>query len=301
MYDKKLILKKFSTANRDNSWTWGYLAFNHIIPKSVCYYESCVPTYPQIKSMSYPTVPAWDKFADGENIRFNDDVTAVSSDSYINWTYPLCLDSNTGSDSNMAKCLKDTGSVQNIHGRAGFLYPIGTGGKCIVMKLNGNVTFNGQNTTDGYLYPSQANGTMAPIHIANIVKPCTPYGGYSPEAIQNSTYYGHGNLITETDFVDNVTYPLTVDAKGGDSYISFFKYNAAHLWYDPTYIAATKQATVYEVPVETDMDIDADYGTKYSSSTNLGYYIQDEAASLPGNSGGYSQDKPSYQYNTAYN
>lgn len=303
----KLMIEVFNTANSGNKWKWGFLSFNHIIPKSVFYCnpgtlsERGLPTYPSIKTLAYPNVPAWDKFADGENIRFNDDVTAVSTDSYINWTYPLCLDSNTGSSSDMANCLKDTGQADRDKGRVGFLYPLGTGGKCILMKLNGNVTFSGQQAQEGLLYPSLANGTMAPIHVANIVKPCTPYGGYNPEAIQNSTYYGHGNIITKADFDHNATYPFTVDAKGGDSYISFFKYNAAHMWYDPIYVAATKQATVYEVPIETDMDIDADYGTKYNSSTNLGYYIQDEAASFPSNSGGYSQDKPAYQYNTAYN
>ena len=295
---KKLMIVKFNQANDNasNPWTWGYLAFNHVIPKSVHFNSKAVPVYPTVKTISYPSVPAWNKFADGETIRFQDDVTAVGSDSYINWTYPLCLDAPTGSDSRIAKCLKDTGDADKSRdGRPGYLHPVGTGGKCILMKLNSAVTFTGQSYQGAYLYNEpMANGSMAPIHVVNIVKQCTPYGGYSKEAIQNSTFYGHGNMVTESDFTSNQTYPLTVEAKGGDSYISFFKYNAI-------YVAATKQATVYEVPIETDMDIDADYGAKYNSSTNLGYYIQDEAASLPSVSGGYSQDKPAYQYNTAYN
>ena len=307
--ENKLIKKLFKSTNIDDSnWKYGYIAFNHIIPKTVNYHSSLSITYPSIRSLSYPQVPAWNKFAEEQTIRFNDDVTAIGSDSYINWTYPLCMDFPTGSDSKMAECLKDTGQADNDEGRAGFLYPIGTGGKCILIKLNSNVTFPGQSFEGGLLYRTvMANGYMAPISVANIVKQCTPYGGYNKESIYNSIYCGHGDIVTKENYDINVgsdinnPNPYELEVTGGDSYICYFKYNAAHLWYDPIYIAATKQATVYEVPIETDIDLDADNGTKYSSDTNLGYYIQDEVASLPSITGGYSQDKPAYQYNTAYN
>ena len=315
--NQTLLRLVLNNANHDDSWEWGYVGFNHVIPKSVLASEDAIPTYSSIKSFAYPSVPAWNKFANGENIRFQDDVTAIDSDSYINWTYPLCLDSNTGNDSNMAKCLKRISYIDIEEGWKRFLTVLGTGGKCILIKLQNGLSFNqqlnihpnydpesygGPGGFDQYLHPLNGNGIFAPIHIANIVKHCTPYGGYNKEAIQNSTYYGHGNVITEEYFNSFTGSDVcNVEAKGGDSYISFFKYNAAHIWYDPIYITAAKQSTVYEVPIETDIDLDADCGTKYKSSTNLGYYIQDEIVSFPSKTGGYSQDKPAYQYNTAYN
>ena len=91
-----------------------------------------------------------------------------------------------------------------------------------------------------------------------------------------------------------------VTATGGDSYVGWFKYNANHMWFDPTYITATKMASVYEVPLDMDIDIYAQCGNPYNSSnTTNGYYIQDEPASI--SFSGYSQEKPAYQYNTAYN
>lgn len=91
-----------------------------------------------------------------------------------------------------------------------------------------------------------------------------------------------------------------VTANGGDSYVGWFKYNANHMWFDPTYITATKMASVYEVPLDMDIDIYAQCGNPYNSSnTTNGYYIQDEPASI--SYSGYSQEKPAYQYNTAYN
>ena len=297
---KRLIIQKYYSIDEDDTWRWAFLAFNHVIPKSVLSDTHAKPTYPSIENFAYPAVPAWNKFADGENIRFQDDVTAIGSYSYINWTYPLGLDIPTGPEDGLGACFKNTWSVKDDYGRHGLLYPLGTGGKNILIRLNSDVSFGQSGQGKGYYYNSN-DGYLAPIHIANIVKQCTPYGGYNKEAIQNSIFYGHGNMITKLDFTSNQTYPLAVEANGGDSYINFFKYNAAHLWYDPIYIAATKQATVYEVPIETDIDLDADYGAKYKSSTNFGYFIQDEIASFPSKTGGYSQDKPAYQYNTAYN
>ena len=292
------MLKKeiIDQANDDNPYTYGYTAFNRVLPNGVLSDSNAVITYPsEISAFGYPTVPAWNKFADGDKIRFMDDVTPVGTYSFINWSYPLCLDASGSSTSDFAKVMKDIGQMDSNKGRAGYFYPIGTGGKCMVIKFASNFLCGGQDTS--YKMPA-VSGQFAPIHVANIVKLCTPYGGYNKQAIQNSTYYSRGTMINRSDVTDGQTYEIT--ATGGDSYVGWFKYNANHMWYDPLYVTATKMASVYEVPLDMDIDIYAQCGNPYdASNTTNGYYVQDESASIAYS--GYSQEKPAYQYNTAYN
>jgi len=278
-----------------------------MIPKYVLSSGHYKAIYPSISKIAYPAVPEWNKFADGEQIRFNDDVTPIGNYSFVNWSYPGCIDINLGKDDHVAGILKDTGDRRDDDTpKAGALYPCGTGGKYILFKLESGVTFKDDyNDVWNYYYClSNGNTLMAPIHITNLVKDCVPYGGYTDIAIKNSTFCGFGNVISKGQFdayyEQNGVQPTDsydVVANGGDSYISWFKFNALHLWHDPIYITATKCATVYEVPVETDIDLDAAFGSRYDSSDAKGYYIQDEPASFQG----FSQQAPAYQYNTAYN
>jgi len=48
--------------------------------------------------------------------------------------------------------------------------------------------------------------------------------------------------------------------KAGDAYVGIFKYNAAHLWDDAQYKNTTRMATVYAVPIESDIDLTAQHG-----------------------------------------
>lgn len=305
-----LKIEVINQADSENQYKFGYTSFNRVLPNGILTDSNAVITYPsEISAIGYPSVPDWNKFADGDKIRFMDDITPIGTYSYVNWSYPLALDSSGTSTSNLARVLRDIGGTENDgmddnKGRAGYFYPIGTGGKCMVIKFNGNFLCGGQNSS--YRMPA-TSGQFAPIHVANIVKLCNPYGGYSKQAVQNSTYYSRGNNINKSEFDVYMnrngaaaTDMYEVTASGGDSYVGWFKYNANHMWYDPTYITATKMASVYEVPLDMDIDIYAQCGNPYNSSnTTNGYYIQDEPASI--SYSGYSQDKPAYQYNTAYN
>ena len=305
-----LKVEVINQADPENEYKFGYTSFNRVLPDGVLTDSNAVITYPsEISAIGYPNVPEWNKFADGDKIRFMDDVTPIGTYSYVNWSYPLALDSSGSSTSNLARVLRDIGGTESDgmddnKGRAGYFYPIGTGGKCMVIKFNGNFLCGGQNTS--YRMPA-TSGQFAPIHVANIVKLCNPYGGYNKQAIQNSTYYSRGMNINKSEFdayknSEDATNAdmYEVTATGGDSYVGWFKYNANHMWFDPTYITATKMASVYEVPLDMDIDIYAQCGNPYNSSnTTNGYYIQDEPASI--SYSGYSQEKPAYQYNTAYN
>lgn len=290
---------KRETFGRDDSDNYfGYTAFNYVVPSDVLTDSQAEIIYPSdISTIAYPSVPEWNKFADGDRIRFMDDVTAVGTYSYINWSYPLCLDASGASTGDLAKTLVKVDDIPDGRGQSAYLYPVGSGGKCMVIKFDRDYRSVGN---DGSYRMQNIENTFAPIHVANIVKRCNPYGGYTKQAIQNSTYYSGGDTITKAQFDDVGDTNYELYATGGDSYIGWFKYNANHMWYDPQYITATKMASVYEVPLDMDIDIYAQCGDLYDSTNRQnGYYIQDEPASI--SNVGYSQEKPAYQYNTAYN
>jgi hypothetical protein len=277
-----------------------FLSFNYIKPSSVNTNAPVVSYTNAIQNIAYPDVPEWNKFANGENIRFADDVTGIGTYSYINWSAPMILDNQ--STSWLKRMFKDVGTYNgSFDGKeriqqAACLYPIGTGGKCILFKLGdgGNLTFNGNR----FYYQDYTNketlNRFAPIHIANLVKPVTPYGGYTKYAIENSTYIPTGcyeSIGDPTQWTARVS-----NVRAGDAYVGIFKYNAAHLWDDAQYKNVTRMATVYAVPIESDIDLTAQYGHTFSGSGNKAYYIQDKPASFDG----YSQEKEAYMYNTAY-
>jgi hypothetical protein len=126
-----------------------FLSFNYIKPSSVNTNAPVVSYTNAIQNIAYPDVPEWNKFANGENIRFADDVTGIGTYSYINWSAPMILDNQ--STSWLKRMFKDVGTYDgSFDGKeriqqAACLYPIGTGGKCILFKLGdgGNLTFNG--------------------------------------------------------------------------------------------------------------------------------------------------------------
>jgi len=84
---------------------------------------------------------------------------------------------------------------------------------------------------------------------------------------------------------------------GGDSYINIFTFNAAHEWYDSTFTRAVKMATVYAVPLETSIDLHAQFSTDLYGVDNNSRYVQDKVSSF----NGYTQTTDAYAYNTAYN
>ena len=278
-----------------------FLSFNYIKPNSINNDNVTISYSDGVNAISYPDVPEWNKFANGDNIRFADDVTAIGTYSYINWSAPLMLDAQ--STDSLKRLYKDVGTI-NIgvdawfdehmsHNR--YLYPVGTGGKCILFKLNDKIAFN-QNNFYYLKYTSQSSlNKFAPIHIANIVKDVHPYGGYTKHAIDNSTYISTGCF----ESVGNPSewQPRASNVKAGDAYVGIFKYNAAHLWDDAQYKNVTRMATVYAVPIESDIDLTAQYGDTFSGQGDKAYYIQDKPASFDG----YSQTKEAYMYNTAYN
>lgn len=230
-------------------------------------------------SFSFPKVPEWNDFAQGESFRYTDDVTAIGTDTYLAWSSPILSTLEyDNTDSAVANAFKNS-NYADQHYAIAASYPIGTTGSCILINPSEPVPFRQNDTAYGPFL----------ITVANITKNATPYGGTSENAKKNSVYYSFGDNFKN----EIATHTIT----SGDSYIGLFQYNALHAWYDATYKYAPRMSTVYSVPLFMDIDLHGQFGILYNRSLNQGYYIQDRASAFDG----YVQDKDAYLYNTAYN
>lgn len=265
---------------------YGHVTFNHILPAGV--HQSSSIQYGSIDRSSYPEVPDWNSFSKDENMRFSDDITTIGTSSYMNWSFILCADQVAGEEGMLKDWLR--GSNGGDYERDTYWKPIGTGGKCILFKMKNNI--------DSYLYTPNTHdywGNILPIHVANLIKPTHPYGGFDERSIKNSTYYQYGAYWDSRNPQDP-DHPFEINFKYGDCTAGLFTYNCAHNWYDVYYPRATKMGTVYMVPLESDVDLRGTYGDTLRNITKRGWYVQDKASVFDD----YSQQYDAYLYNPAY-
>lgn len=227
-----------------------------------------------LTDISFPESPKASDFAKQEMLTFNNNITSIDNLQFINWSTPTMLNMN----SEVERIVKEY--MDNIHDTPYYwynIYPIGSGGKVILFKQEQkNITID----------PLQQ--LHAPkITVANIIKPAIPYGGYNKTSIDNSSYISLGDYSDGNE----------IDVFSGDTKNRIFTYNALHNWYDSTYTHGLKMAVVYAIPVETDIDIQAQYGIQYGVDGFSDYRIQDTADAFEQ----YTQRKGSYLYNPAYN
>jgi hypothetical protein len=84
-------------------------------------------------------------------------------------------------------------------------------------------------------------------------KGIVPYGGEG--SIKTSSYMSAGNIAKEGN---------VIQVFDGDCYPGLFVYNASHAWYEPNMPAGVRQAGVYMIPVESDIDLSATWGDTYN-------------------------------------
>lgn len=244
-----------------------------------------------IGETSFSESPKSSDFAKNEILTFKDSVTTIDNLQFINWSAPLLLDLQGDDESIVKRTMSNVGDLKTIHSggnkeREIWLrktYPIGSGGKTILFKTKDklDVTYTPKNI-DNCHFPS--------ITVMNVNKPVNPYGGYNKSAIDNSSYISFGDYCEYTSDAE-------IKVFSGDTKIRIFTYHALHNWYDSEYKRCLKMATVYAIPVETDIDIQAQYGELYGVDNFIDYRIQD----TPDAFDTYTQEKSAYLYNTAYN
>lgn len=130
--------------------------------------------------------------------------------------------------------------------------------------------------------------------LCNITRNCTPYGGYTKVAKDNSKYYSYSDIKEFNNNIDNY-----IDVFDGDTYIGPFEYTSAHKVSNRAIGLLTTMNVQYAIPVESSINMYIDHGYKFSRNTNNVNvsWIQEEPANVDGV---FKQQTPQYLYNTAY-
>nr|DAE75551.1 MAG TPA: hypothetical protein [Caudoviricetes sp.] len=94
-------------------------------------------------------------------------------------------------------------------------------GKDLIAKLTHSYTYKGSdgNPTTGTYMNASSFGTF----LCNITRSCTPYGGYTKVAKDNSKYYSYSDIKEFNNNLEN-----TIEVFDGDTYIGPFEYTSAH-------------------------------------------------------------------------
>lgn len=138
------------------------------------------------------------------------------------------------------------------------------------------------------------NASSFGTFLCNITRNCTPYGGYTKAAKDNSKYYSYSDVKEFNNNLDN-----TIDVFDGDTYIGPFEYTSAHKVSNRAIGLLTTMNVQYAIPVESSINMYIDHGYKFSRNThNVNVsWIQEEPSNVDGI---FKQDAPQYLYNTAY-
>ena len=248
--------------------------------------QSRFSNFSKLRSNSKPiaeikvvNIPTYDQFSQDKTFTFKNNTTSIGSESFIPWSVPTIVNLTSADEIFNVKA--------NFNGEhdgyeSSLYYPVSSVGKSLILK-----------TSSSWFNDNSIDDVNLAITVCNLRKlNVTPYGGFTDTARQNSIYYSFG------DYHKMDTNATTVFVKSGDCFVQKFRYNAAKTFYSPEYRYAPNMTTVYEVPIESDIDIDRELGwsSKYGT-IDENSYIQDKPASLRG----YVQTEPCYVANTAYN
>lgn len=273
----------------------------------------------KVKNSVLIHVPKWDEFIKDDSYVYMNNPVFIGNKQYINWSAPFLMSVFGDIDSNLLNSILT--NLKNLvfavwkedHHRpytdtdnaywdgdegyclANAMYPISYGGAGLLLELDGNVR-GFAHRRHSWSTPGSLNMTSSQnyygvpsVTVENLMKSATPYGGYSVGAIESSVYYSYGDYAPSTQ--------NTINISSGDCRVQDFIYHAAHFWDNAKYRNnASKMLTVYKVPIESDIDIEAQCGTLYGIDTS-NFRLQHNASSLDG----YIQEKDAYLYNTAYN
>lgn len=148
---------------------------------------------------------------------------------------------------------------------------------------------NPNNPLTDKVYQSTFLGT----YICNIKKNVIPYGGYTKNNIENSTYYSYSNIKKYVKGQKN-----NITSFIGDTYICVFQYTPIHkfTFSEPKYFSTTFK--VNYIPLETALNLYYEQGYTYSENPSIQRtWLQEQ----PGRVRDFgSQSIPQNVYNTAY-
>lgn len=239
----------------------------------------------------YAKSPKYSEFADNNGPRYMDDaITLGSNKSYINWTaYGIHAEADVKQA--IFNSLKDDDDHR-------VMTPIASGGKCVILRAQTGQQFDIHRYEDN-------NHNVFPISVVNIKKSTAyPYGGHTETSYRNTDFFSHGNFIE----IPDGSLPSPVEIYDGDIHLGIFTYNAAHLQYHPDYWECPRLTVVYNVPIESTVNLRATCGDLYPRMkedpqrmpTGYEYYVQDYLGGIKMGTDNYNQEADAYRYNTAY-
>ena len=240
----------------------------------------------KIKNFGFPEVPNPKEFfgEDGSGM-FRDAQTVVGESIYNGWSAAFMLVGRSIADKDAYdEYCKDSREEDPLNREVTYM-AVSSTGKCIVFELDAP-----HNMYEG--------DKIVPITVADLKKQATPYGGPDTYDRNSPDYYSHGNYCP-IDLENDENQIKSIDVFDGDCYPGIFVYHAAHALDNSVTICLNKVASIYYVPIESDIDLRASYGDLYTrrKDSAKSYYIQDEPYSIDG----FVQSQPAYLYNSAYN
>lgn len=151
-----------------------------------------------------------------------------------------------------------------------------------------------KDTNNNPIISTYINASSFGTFLCNITRSCTPYGGYTKAAKDNSKYYSYSDIKEFNNKIDNY-----IEVFNGDTYIGPFEYTSAHKVSNRAIGLLTTMNVQYSIPVESSINMYIDHGYKFSRNTNTVNvsWIQEEPANVDGV---FKQITPQYLYNTAY-
>lgn len=222
----------------------------------------------------------------GENsetaaLKYKNFTTVVGSHEYLNWVangaYDVKCEISGGSESMGNKDYYNDGWNNTADDTI-----FGPGGRCAVLEIESD------NDAFGINVPTVNIGT----YICNLKQPVVPYYGGSFESRLLNTYYSSGAFYRGTS--DAVVFD-------GDCFIAPLDYVSMHKYYTQyCKDSGISHQIGYAIPLETNINLAYTSGYEYSRHyrdtgvTN----IQIEPSKVYD---AFVQDKPLYEYNTAYN
>ena len=246
-------------------------------------------SFVKIEDVKYAAAPSptiRPTFSEGDNINILADSTPIADTNFINWTVTgAAMDAATMSTISL---WKNNTYVRNSI----FQFPVGSGGSCMLINTDKSL---------GIEPPNDSENDFLSVYVQNIRKPANPYRGTS--GINDSIYVPHGDYCKLPDIANSSRSGIElINVFSGDTKLRAYSYNASHNFMNLFYPTQLRMGVTYAVPLECDVDIQAQDGILYGTegyNQPHGYLIQDD----PQDTLLYNQTKPAYKdtYNPIYN
>lgn len=236
-----------------------------------------------VSAVAYASAPKRKHYSifEGDQGIIDDDISLFSygnagGTQYLNWSLPLAKFNSGEYDKSLFTEQPNWHRHSGYHGGDLYFYPISSSGECIIIKQKNTTSF------------SNSSGLIQLPVLSLKNSNNTPYGGMF--SIDTSVYQSYGNILQK----DN----QQISIYDGDCHPGIFIYNQSHTWQEEGCKYGVGQCNVYMIPLYSDIDLSATFGSLYPNiTTTYKYQLQDYSGQV---SDDYNQSLDAYLYNSTY-